>query len=141
LLSLGKVHLEAVEPGEVPCRAGKWNSHFLVDPPDIPVHTEALPVHRANGAKGVIERIPITGESRRVVLAADCKRHRTGGGIEQVTVKSAIINRQFILTGGMQRHINGTSGLGGVRAMETPEGIKRRAMSGTRQRLPPEGLA
>src|SRR5215475_10292528 len=43
-LALGKVYLQAVEPGEVPCRAGKWHSHFLVDRPDITVDPEALAI-------------------------------------------------------------------------------------------------
>src|SRR5215471_12722381 len=43
-LALGKVYLKAVEPGEVPGRAGKWHSHFLVDRPDITVDPEALAI-------------------------------------------------------------------------------------------------
>ena len=44
-LALGKVNLEAVEPGEVPRGAGKRYPYFLVDSPDITVHTEALTIH------------------------------------------------------------------------------------------------
>src|SRR5215472_9578027 len=43
-LALGKVYLKAVESGEVPGRAGKWHSHFLVDRPDITVDPEALAI-------------------------------------------------------------------------------------------------
>ena len=72
-LALSKVNLEAVEAREVPRGTGEWHSHLLVDSPDITVHTEALPVHRANGVEGVIERVAIACESRRVVLAANGK--------------------------------------------------------------------
>src|SRR5919198_500566 len=47
-LALGKVHLKAVEAREVPRGAGEWHTHFLVDCPDVPVHTEALSVRGAN---------------------------------------------------------------------------------------------
>src|SRR5438105_3356467 len=39
-LSLGKVYLKAIEAREVPCRTGERHAHFLIDSPDIPVHTE-----------------------------------------------------------------------------------------------------
>ena len=90
---------------EVPRGTGEWHPHFLVDSPDIPVHPEALPIRRANGVKGVIERVTIASKSRRVVLAANGKRDRAGGKIEQVTVKGAV-DRQLILTRVMQGHIN-----------------------------------
>src|SRR5205823_3436325 len=56
-LSFGKVHLKAVEPGEIPCRTGERHTHFLVDSPDIPIHAEALPIGRTNRVERVIERI------------------------------------------------------------------------------------
>src|SRR5207248_2977244 len=92
-LALGKIHFEAVERGEVPCRAGKGHPHFLVNCPDVAVHLEALAIRRANRVKSLIQRIPITGESRRVVLTADRKRYWTGREIEQVTVKGGIVDR------------------------------------------------
>src|SRR6266487_2983394 len=97
LLALGKVHFKAVETREVPCGAGKWYPHFLVDSPDIPVHPEALSIHRANALKGVIERVAIAGESRRIVLAANDKGYRPCGKIKQVTVNRVITYSQLIL--------------------------------------------
>src|SRR6478609_7428217 len=96
--SFGKVYFEAVEAREVPCRTGEWHTYFLVDPPDVPIHTVALPVRRADGIKRSIERVTIASESRRIVLAANGKGDRPGGKIEQVTVKSGIVYRQLILT-------------------------------------------
>src|SRR5438128_7316106 len=72
-LAFSKVHLQTVETRKVPCRAGEWHPYLLVNSPDIPVHTEALAVHRANRLKRIIERVTIASESRRVVLAADGK--------------------------------------------------------------------
>src|SRR4029077_7300243 len=96
-LPLSEVHLQAIEAGEVPRWAREWHTYFLVDCPDIPIHTVALPVRRADGIKGGIERVTITGKPRRVVLATDGKGDRAGGKIEQVTVNGGIVYGQLIL--------------------------------------------
>src|SRR5262245_8445019 len=111
---LGKVYLQAIKPGKVPRWTGERNPYFLVNSPDIPVHPEALPVHRANRVKGCIERITIAGKPRRVILAAYGKGDRSGGKVKQVTVEGGIVYRQLILTGVMQRDINSCSGVRGV---------------------------
>src|SRR3954447_20114298 len=72
-LPLSKVHLQAVEPREIPRRTRKRNPYFLVDSPHVPVHLEALAVSRADRVKRRIERITIAGESRRVVFGANSK--------------------------------------------------------------------
>src|SRR5215471_16306709 len=105
-LPLGKVHLQTVERREVPRRACERYPYFLVNSPDVPVHPEALPVRRANGVKGGIERITIAGKPRCVVLAADGKGDRSGGKVKQVAVEGGIVYRQLILTGVMQGNIN-----------------------------------
>src|SRR4029077_16625140 len=96
-LPLSEVHLEAVEAREVPCGAREWHTYFLVDCPDIPIHTVALPVRRANGIKRSIERVTITRKPRRIVLATNGKGDRAGGKIEQVTVNGGIVYGQLIL--------------------------------------------
>src|SRR5262249_24978527 len=122
------------EPREVPCGTGERHSHFLVDRPDIPVHTEALPVHRANGLERVIERVTIPSKPRGIVLAADGKGDRPGGKIEQVAVNGCVINRQLNFTGVMQSNINSLPGPRAVYvtsasnwvSAEATERIKRR---------------
>src|SRR6266542_2385820 len=89
-LALGKVNFKAVETREVPCRACKGHSYFLVNSPDIPVHLEALPITCANRAKRVIERVTITRESLPAVLAAQRKRDWPGRKIKQVAVNSGV---------------------------------------------------
>src|SRR5262245_57450609 len=39
LFALGKVNLKAIKTGEVPRRTCKWDAYFLVDRPNITVHT------------------------------------------------------------------------------------------------------
>src|SRR2546428_6434624 len=95
-LALGKVHLKTVETGEVPRGTGDRHTHFFVDSPDIPVHPEALPIHRANRLKRVIERVAIAGEPGRVILAANRKRDWPGGKLKQVAVNSGITYRQLV---------------------------------------------
>src|SRR5215468_8887703 len=73
-LALGKVHLQAVEPGEVPRGAGKGHSHFLVNSPHIPVHFEALAIRRTNRLKRIVQWVTVTCEPRRVIFATDGKR-------------------------------------------------------------------
>src|SRR5439155_18975279 len=123
-LALGEVHLEAVETREVPCRSGEWHPHLLVDGPNIPVHTEALPIHRANALKRIIERITIASESRRLVLAADGKGDWPCGKVEQVPIKSEITYRQLKLTGVMQGNVNSLPGRLRVVGMEIQERIE-----------------
>ena len=106
LLALSEVHLQAVKPGKVPRRAGERYPHFLVDSPHIAIDPEALPIHRANRFKRVIERIAIAREPRRVVLAADREGDRPRGKIKQVAVEGQVTYRQFIFTGILQVHIN-----------------------------------
>ena len=125
-LPLGKINLEAIETPEVPRGAGERYPHFLVDCPDIPVHLEALPIHRAKRTKRVIERITIALQSRCVVLTANGKGNRTGGKIKQVAVERGVIQGQLIGAGIVQGDINSGSGRGRVRAKEAKEGIKRR---------------
>src|SRR4029077_20806125 len=96
-LPLSEVHLQAVEAREVPCGAREWHTYFLVDCPDIPIHTVALPVRRADGITRSTERVTIASESRRIVLATNGKGDRPGGKIEQVTVERGIVYRQLIL--------------------------------------------
>src|SRR2546430_13312175 len=47
-LALREVNLEAVKAGEVPGSTRKGNPHLLVDCPDVPIHSEVLPIHRVN---------------------------------------------------------------------------------------------
>src|SRR4029077_1399835 len=96
--SFSEVYFQAVEAREVPCRTGEWHTYFFVDPPDVPIHTVALTVRRADGIKGVIECVTIAIESRRIVLAANGNGDWPGGKIEQVTVERGIVYRQLILT-------------------------------------------
>ena len=105
-LSLSKVYLKAVERGEVPRGAGERNPYFLIDSPDIPVDPEALPVRRANRAKGGIERITIAGKPRRIVFAAYGEGDRPRGKVKQVAIDDAIVDRQLILTRVMQSNIS-----------------------------------
>src|SRR5262249_348010 len=95
---LSKVYLEAIEPREIPCRARKWHSHFLVDAPDVSVHPEALTIRRANRIERFIERVTIDSESRRFILAGNGEGHRSRGKVEQVTIERKITDRQFIFT-------------------------------------------
>ena len=140
-LTLGKVYLKAVEPREVPRRAGEWHTHFLVDSPDIPVHTVALPIYRANRVKGVIERVTIAIESRRVILAANGKGDRPGGKIEQVAVNSGVTYRQLIRTRVMESDINSCSGRRAVLAKKPTERIKRSGRICVQQGIAQPGLA
>src|SRR4029453_2352016 len=97
---------EAVEARKVPRRAGERYPHFLVNSPDIPVHFEALPIHRANGLKRDVKRIAIAGEPRRVVLATDREGDRPRGKIKQVAVEGQVTYRELIFTGILQVPIN-----------------------------------
>src|SRR5256886_10710010 len=72
-LALREVNLEAVKAGEVPGRTRKGNPHLLVDCPDVPIHSEVLPIHRANRLKRLIKRVTITCHSLSAILAADGK--------------------------------------------------------------------
>src|SRR5262249_11063209 len=125
-----KVYLKAVEPREVPRRTGKRHTYFLVDCPDVPIHSEALPVRRANRVKGGIERITIAGKPRRVVFAAYRKGDRSGRKVKQVAVEGGIVDRQLILTGVMQGNISSCSGRRGVLAEKASKRIKRRCWIG-----------
>ena len=100
-----------------------------------------MPVRRTNGVKGVIERVTIAREPRRVVLATNRKGDRPGGKIEQVTVKRGIVYRQFILAGVMQGHINSLPGPPGVLVESATERIKRRARICIQQGIAQPGLA
>src|SRR6266511_4624466 len=77
-LALGEVHLKAVEAREVPCGAGKRHPHFLVNSPYVPVHPEALAIHRANRLERVVKVVASSFEMPVLVLAADRERDRTG---------------------------------------------------------------
>src|ERR1700730_3818103 len=44
LLAFGNIKLQTVETAEIPCRAGYRNAKFLISPPNVPVHTEALSI-------------------------------------------------------------------------------------------------
>src|SRR5258705_7528616 len=105
-LPLSEVYLKAVEAGEVPCRAGKRHPHFLVDCPDVPVHTVALTVRRANRLKRIVQRVTSSSKPRRVVLATNRKRDWSGGKIEQVPVKGRLVNWELIFAGILQVDIN-----------------------------------
>src|SRR6267154_6016168 len=140
-LSLGKVHFEAIEGREVPRGTGEWHPYFLVDSPDIPVHPEALPVRRANGVKGGIERITIARKSRRVVLAANGKRDRTSGKIKQIAVECQVTYRQLIRTRVMQVNINACVGRQGISVEKTSERIERRGWICIQQRIAQPGLS
>ena len=114
LLALGEVHLQAIEAGEVPRWAGKWHPYFLVDSPHIAIDPEALPIHRTNRLKRVVERVTIACEPRRVVFTTDREGDRPRGKIKQVTVKGGIVYRQLIFTGILQVHINLCPGRPGI---------------------------
>src|SRR5215471_2896572 len=139
-LPLGKVHLQTVKRREVPCWARERYPYFLVYSPDIPVHAEALPVRRANGVKGGIERITIASKPRRVVLAANGKRDRTSGKIKQIAVECEVPQRQLIRTRVMEVNINLCVGRQGVSVEKASERIKRRGWICIQQRIAQPGL-
>src|SRR5439155_21179172 len=123
-LPLGEVHLEAVEAGEVPRGTGERHAYLLVNSPDIPVHPEALAVHRADRLKRIIERVTIARKSRRVVLAANGKGDWPGGKIKQIADKSEVTYGQLKFAGVMQGDVNGLPGRLGVVGMEIQERIE-----------------
>ena len=140
-LALGEVHLKAVEPPEVPRWTGERHPHFLVDSPNIPVHPEALAIHRANRLKRIVQRVTITIEPRRIIFAANRERDRPGGKIEQVAVNGRIVNWQLIFAGILQVHIDPGSGRPCIMGIEIHEGIKRCGRIRIQQRVPQPGLA
>src|SRR5439155_25153866 len=141
IITLGKLHFQANEATEAPRVTVERHPYFLADPPDIPLHPQAVPVHRPNELKGAIERITIARKSRRVVFAADGKRDRTSRKIKQISVKGQITYRQLIRTRVMQGNINACVGRQGISVKKTSERIERRGWICIQQRIAQPGLA
>src|SRR5215469_8895198 len=80
--SLSEVNFKAVKAGDVPCRAGKGYSHFLIDSPDIPVHSEALAVGQSYCLECLKNRVPGGCIPGCVIFAANSEGNRPCGKIK-----------------------------------------------------------
>ena len=140
-LALGKVNLEAVEAGEVPCRACERYSNFFVDRPDIAVDFCRLAVGRTDRLECYVQRIRFAIPPLTVIFAADRERNRPRGKIEQVAVNRGIVQRQFICGGVMQVNIHCGPGRSRIMASKIQERIKCCCRVCAQQRLSQAGLA
>ena len=141
LLALGKIEFETVSAGEIPSRTGDGNTDLLVHCPDIAVHPEALPIDRANRLKRCVERVTSARKSRCVVLTAQSKGKRSGRKIEDVAVKSGIIQRQLHFTRVLQVDVNTSPGHLAVPTELPTEGVKCRGRIRVQKRVAQSRLA